>query len=92
MVTRDAQGIAHIAASNRRDMLRGQGFITTQDRLFQMEFFRMLAWGRLAELLGEEGLESDVRMRVFGLPTNGRGMAAASWTRSDPSAPNSCCP
>lgn len=81
VVTRDAQGIAHIAASNRRDMLRVQGFITTQDRLFQMEFFRMLAWGRLAELLGEEGQESDVRMRVFGLPTNGRSMAAA-WSSS----------
>ncbi|MFN2329623.1 MAG: penicillin acylase family protein [Chromatocurvus sp.] len=79
VVTRDANGIAHIDAQNRRDMLRAQGFVTAQDRLFQMEFFRMLAWGRLAELLGEQGVESDRRMRVFGLPVNGRRMAAA-WS------------
>ncbi|MEM8493603.1 MAG: penicillin acylase family protein [Pseudomonadota bacterium] len=75
-VTRDARGVAHIAAGNRRDMLRAQGFITAQDRLFQMEFFRMLAWGRLAELIGEDGIDSDTAMRVFGLPQNARKMAA----------------
>ena len=79
VVTRDANGIAHIDAQNRRDMLRAQGFVATQDRLFQMEFYRMLAWGRLAELLGEQGVASDRRMRVFGLPVNGRRMAAA-WS------------
>ncbi|MEM1405002.1 MAG: penicillin acylase family protein [Pseudomonadota bacterium] len=74
-VTRDSRGVAHIAASNRRDMLRAQGFITAQDRLFQMEFFRMLAWGRLSELIGEAGLSSDTEMRVLGLPENARRMA-----------------
>ena len=75
-VTRDARGVAHIAAQNRRDMLRAQGFITAQDRLFQMEFFRMLAWGRLSELLGDDGISSDTQMRVIGLPQNARRMAA----------------
>ena len=75
-VTRDARGVAHIAAENRRDMLRAQGFITAQDRLFQMEFFRMLAWGRLSELIGEAGIKSDTEMRVLGLPHNARQMAA----------------
>jgi len=75
-VTRDARGVAHIAAANRRDMLRAQGFITAQDRLFQMEFFRMLAWGRLSELIGEDGVSSDIEIRVRGLPQNARRMAA----------------
>ena len=75
VVTRDARGAAHIAAENRRDMLRAQGFITAQDRLFQMEFFRMLAWGRLSELIGEEGIQSDTQMRVLGLPRNAQRMA-----------------
>ncbi|WP_088329386.1 penicillin acylase family protein [Lacimicrobium sp. SS2-24] len=75
-VTRDERGIAHIAASNKRDMLRAQGFITAQDRLFQMEFFKMLAKGRLSELIGEAGLASDKKMRVIGLWHNARKMAA----------------
>ena len=76
VVTRDEQGIAHIAAENRRDMLRAQGFITAQDRLFQMEFFRMIARGRLSELVGESGIASDTEMRVLGLAQNARRMAA----------------
>ena len=74
-VTRDAQGVAHIAAENRRDMLRAQGFVTAQDRLFQMELFKEIASGRLAELVGEAGLASDTRMRVLGLPINAKRMA-----------------
>ncbi|MEO1082202.1 MAG: penicillin acylase family protein [Pseudomonadota bacterium] len=75
-VTRDERGIAHIAAENRRDMLRAQGFITAQDRIFQMEYFKLLAQGRLSELIGEGGIPSDVQMRVLGLPYNARLMAA----------------
>ncbi|MEM9758553.1 MAG: penicillin acylase family protein [Pseudomonadota bacterium] len=75
-VTRDTRGVAHIAAENRRDMLRAQGFITAQDRIFQMEFFKLLAQGRLAELLGEAGVASDIQMRVLGLVHHARRMAA----------------
>ncbi|MEO0435907.1 MAG: penicillin acylase family protein [Pseudomonadota bacterium] len=75
IVTRDERGVAHIAAANRRDMLRAQGFITAQDRLFQMEFFRMIAWGRLSELVGDAGVASDTEMRVLGLAHNARRMA-----------------
>ena len=75
-VTRDAHGVAHIAAENRRDMLRAQGFITAQDRLFQMELFKEIASGRLAEMVGEAGVASDTRMRVLGLHINAQRMAA----------------
>lgn len=74
-VTRDARGVAHIAAQNRSDMLRAQGFITAQDRLFQMEFFKMLAKGRLSELVGEVGRTSDIQMRVLGLTPHAQRMA-----------------
>jgi len=75
-VTRDERGVAHVAAGNRRDMLRALGFVTAQDRLFQMEYFRMLAQGRLAELVGEDAVPSDIQIRVLGLARNAERMAA----------------
>ncbi|MEO1233024.1 MAG: penicillin acylase family protein [Myxococcota bacterium] len=75
-VTRDAYGVAHIAAENRRDMLRAQGFVTAQDRLFQMELYREITSGRLAQLVGEAGVASDTQMRVLGIPLNAKRMAA----------------
>ncbi|MEM2983268.1 MAG: penicillin acylase family protein, partial [Candidatus Bathyarchaeia archaeon] len=42
------------------------GFVTAQDRLFQMELTRMIATGRLSELAGEKAEKVDIRMRTLG--------------------------
>ncbi|MFU8770282.1 MAG: penicillin acylase family protein, partial [Desulfotignum sp.] len=66
-VQRDENGMAYIRARNLNDLLMAQGFVTAQDRLFQMQFLRMLAQGRVSELTGEASLDLDHRMRTIGL-------------------------
>ena len=39
-VLRDTWGIPHIYAENQHDMFFAQGFVTAQDRLFQMELWK----------------------------------------------------
>ncbi len=58
-VVRDSLGVAHIEAQSIEDAIVAQGFITAQDRLFQMDGMRRLAGGELAEILGPAGLEND---------------------------------
>ncbi len=66
-VLRDRWGVPHIYASTRADLFFAQGYIHAQDRLFQMEVQRRLGAGRLAEIAGEAGLESDRLFRRVGL-------------------------
>ncbi|HXF44765.1 MAG TPA: penicillin acylase family protein [Burkholderiaceae bacterium] len=69
-VLRDAHGIPYVFAANLPDLIRAQGFVTAQARLFQMEAYRALASGRLAEAIGERGLANDREMRTLGLRRN----------------------
>jgi len=66
-VTRDASGMAYIHAKNRDDLFFAQGFVTAQDRLFQMQLTRLYFQGRLCELAGEKARDVDLRMRTIGL-------------------------
>ena len=66
-VLRDKYGVPHVFATNEHDAFFAQGFVTAQDRLWQMDLYRRAAGGRLAEVLGEPALESDRFMRTVGL-------------------------
>lgn len=66
-VLRDKYGVPHIFATDDHDLFFVQGYVTAQDRLWQMDLYRRAAQGRLAEVLGEPGLESDRFMRTIGL-------------------------
>ena len=66
-VLRDKFGVPHIFATDEHDVFFLQGYVTAQDRLWQMDIYRRAAQGRLAEVLGESGLESDRFMRTLGL-------------------------
>jgi len=66
-IERDRWGIPHIHADNDRDLFFGFGYATAQDRLFQLDYLRRKARGRLAEVLGPEALESDLLHRTVGL-------------------------
>ena len=74
-VSRDLEGVPHIKASNDHDLYLAQGFVTAQDRLFQMDLSRRQASGMLSEVVGEKALERDKFFRTFGL----RRAAEASW-------------
>ena len=71
-VLRDNQGIPYIFADNTADLIRAQGFVTGQNRLFQLEFYRLSTSGRLAEVVGEQGLANDREMRIVGIRRNGK--------------------
>ena len=66
-VYRDAWGIPHAQAANETDAFYVQGFVTAQDRLWQMEYDRRRGSGRWAEMVGELGLDQDIVMRRFRL-------------------------
>ena len=65
-VLRDSYGIPHIYASNPHDLFMAQGYVEAQDRFWQMEFWRRIGTGELAEILGESGLETDKFIRTIG--------------------------
>jgi penicillin amidase len=65
-VYRDSFGIPHIYAANTHDLFMAQGFIHAQDRFWQMEFWRRIGSGRLAEILGPSALDSDRFIRTVG--------------------------
>jgi len=65
-VFRDRWGIPHIYASNLKDLLRAQGYVHAQDRLWQMEVNRRVGRGTLAELFGETALDTDRLIRTLG--------------------------
>ncbi len=75
-VHRDEKGMAYIYARNMEDLILAQGFVTAQDRLFQMEFTRLFASGRIGELVGAKARALDVRMRTLGFYRNARKHAA----------------
>ena len=77
---RDAYGIPHIRASSIEDAYFGLGFAHAQDRLWQMEMSRRIAAGRLAEIVGASGLDTDRFLRTLGV----RRAAEASLAKLDP--------
>ncbi len=65
-VVRTELDVPHIYAENRVDANRILGFIMARDRFFQMDLTRRLSQGRISELLGEAGLETDLENRLTG--------------------------
>ncbi len=62
-VSFDHLGEPHIRARTLEDALFVQGYVTAQDRLFQMDALRRFSGGDLAEILGPNLLESDRESR-----------------------------
>ena len=66
-VIRDAQGVPNIRAANMEDLLVAQGYVTAQDRLWEMDTMRRYAAGELAAGLGSDFVELDKKQRTLGL-------------------------
>ncbi len=78
-VVRDAQGVPHITAASEADLFFAQGYVTAQDRLWQMDMARRFAAGGLAEILGPPFVKHDREQRILGIrQVAERSMAAAS--------------
>lgn len=66
-VIRDGHGVPAIRAESLEDLFFAQGYVTAQDRLWQMDVMRRYASGELAEILGEDLLKIDREQRILGL-------------------------
>lgn len=73
-IYRDENGIPHIFAKNEHDLYFALGYVTAQDRLWQMDLSRRIASGRLSEIFGIETLEIDKLFRTLGLNETAKKM------------------
>ncbi len=62
-IYRDEYGVPHIYADNLYDLNYAFGYVTAQDRLFQLETYRRASRGELAEVLGPDYLDDDMLIR-----------------------------
>jgi penicillin G amidase len=69
-IRRDERGIPYIEARNDQDLAFAQGYVTANDRLWQMDLFRRTERGELAEVLtagpNNIALEQDKQHRTLG--------------------------
>jgi penicillin G amidase len=66
-VVRDDWAVPHIEATCETDAFFALGYCMAQDRLFQLELWRRVAGGELAELLGPSLVNIDKIARAFHL-------------------------
>ncbi len=66
-ILRDEWGVPHVYADSEDDLFFGYGYAMAQDRLWQLDYYRRKAMGRLSEVLGPDGLELDVIARTIGI-------------------------
>jgi penicillin G amidase len=62
-VSFDRLGEPHISAANQNDLLFAQGYLTAQERMWQMDALRRRAAGDLCEIVGTAALELDEEAR-----------------------------
>ena len=62
-IVRDVDGVPHIYAETEHDLFFAQGYVHAQDRFWQMDFWRHIGAGRLAEMFGDSQVETDMFLR-----------------------------
>ncbi len=65
-IVRDASGIPQVYASTPADLFAAEGWLHASERMWQMEIWRRLGSGRLAELFGPSEVKSDAFVRTLG--------------------------
>jgi len=66
-ITRDSHGVPTIEAATLEDLFFAQGYVTAQDRLWEMDVMRRFASGELSEVLGSDTLQHDREQKILGL-------------------------
>ncbi|HWK59601.1 MAG TPA: penicillin acylase family protein [Parapedobacter sp.] len=75
VVRYDDNAVPHIFAQNDEDLYFAQGYVIARDRLWQMEFYTLVAAGRLTEVVGEAVLEYDRFNRRLGMARSAAAIA-----------------
>jgi len=81
-ILRDKWGIPHIYAQTADDLFFAQGYIAARDRLFQIDTWRRVGTGRLAEVLGPAYVGRDRIARLVKY----RGDWEQEWNSYSPDA------
>jgi penicillin G amidase len=81
-VYRDSSGVPQIYASSEDELFYAMGYAMAQDRLFQMEAFRHVGHGTLAELTGAGGIPMDEAVRRVSEGATARAAELASQPAS----------
>jgi penicillin G amidase len=66
-IVRDRHGAPTIEAATLEDLFFAQGYVTAQERLWQMDMMRRAAAGELSEVIGEDTIKMDREERILGL-------------------------
>ena len=66
IVERNRYAVPTITAKHDDDLYFAWGYVNAQDRMFQMEFTRRVAQGRISESAGESTLQKDIFLRAVG--------------------------
>ncbi len=83
-VIRDGHGVPTINATSLDDLFFAQGFVTAQDRLWQMDMMRRFAAGEISEILGGEFVAHDREQRILGLRVAARKALDVSSEQNRP--------
>ncbi len=75
-IVRNAQAVPFIRAQSEADALFALGYAHAQDRLWQIDFNRRVAQGRLAEILGPDAVDTDRFVRTLGVYRAAQSIAA----------------
>jgi penicillin amidase len=77
VLSRDDAGLMRVVAATQRDAFFGQGYAHAADRLWEIEFSRLAAQGRLSEFVGSAALDVDKGSRTFNFRHWAEDMCAA---------------
>jgi penicillin amidase len=78
-IYRDRYGTPQVFAETNYGVYYGYGYAVATDRLFQMEMLKRTAQGRVADVLGPDYLELDIKLRTeYNHPTVRAQVAALS--------------
>ena len=87
-VRRDARGVPHIEAASWQDAIFLQGYVTAQDRLWQMDTLRRFGGGTLSEVFGPGALSADRLSRSMRMQAIADASVATSPRTNAPFSPN----
>src|SRR4029077_3732984 len=78
IVDRDQWGRPWIRAKSTEDLGMAQGYVTAQDRLWQMDLLRRVSAGELSEIFGPGVVKIDEGHRALGMRQAAERAAAES--------------
>ena len=81
-ILRDKWGVPHIYAKTQDDLFFAQGYVAARDRLFQIDLWRRVGTGKLAEVLGGQAVARDRLARLVRF----RGDWNEEWQSYSPDA------